>query len=99
MTDVQNGCTLLNSCGRCEKFDSRRKCRPSTRSWFDETIEHFIPFDRVCEESSIFGNDYIMLTDDDLDRLKKGEIAHVSGEYGIFIGYSPAMDKEENDEN
>ena len=33
-----------------------------------------------------FNNYYIGITLDDIERIKNGEILHISGEYGVFIG-------------
>lgn len=41
----------------------------------------------MCRKSSIWGNEFIGLTDDDIERLKNGEVIHIAGEYGTFIGF------------
>ena len=87
------GCALYSPDGRCIKLRKNGKCNPSTAEWFvpdkyDEP-KRFIPIDRMCRYGSIFGNDYIGLTLDDIERLKNGEVIFVSGEYGIFVGMMP----------
>lgn len=86
------GCTAK----RCDRKE------PSNRDWLETTEElqnlmhdkaEFIPVDRMCLYESIFGNDFIGFTLEDLERLKNGEVFHIPGEYGIFIG----MAKEDND--
>ena len=47
----------------------------------------FIPVERVCRKASIFGNLFVRLTQDDIDRLRNGEIIHIGGEYGTFISF------------
>ena len=73
--------------GLCKKFHSKQYCRPSLTSIFDDYPDEFISKDKMCEKASIFGNYYIGLTKDDIKKLLSGEIAHIGGEYGIFIGY------------
>ena len=81
------GCDLYIG-NRCIKFSRDDRCDPSTRDWLsgDSDVE-FITVDRMCRKASIFGNDFIGLTSEDIERLKTGEIIHISGEYGIFIGF------------
>jgi len=83
-------CEFYNN-GKCGKWDRRCACEPSTIEWLDiiESNKNngFISVNEMCSESSIFGNDYIGLTQRDIDRIKNGEIIHIPGEYGIFIGF------------
>lgn len=78
------GCDLYTN-GYCTKFRQNGKAKPSTREWLDEYGE-LIPEYRMCRKSSIFGNVYVGITLDDIERIKNGEILHISGEYGTFIG-------------
>lgn len=40
----------------------------------------------VCQKSSVFGNYYIVLIDEDIQTLKSGEVLAVLGqEYNIFV--------------
>lgn len=83
-------CDLCNEKGQCEKWVRKSKCIPSTVEWLSEDYPNdreYISTDRMCRRGSIFGNDYIGLTEDDITRLKSGEIIHIDGEYGIFIGF------------
>lgn len=82
------GCDLYED-GRCTKWRDAQTPNVSTMEWFIEYEEEkqFIPVERMCRNGSIFGNEYIGLTQGDIDRLKNGEIIHVPGEYGKFIGF------------
>lgn len=99
--DECHGCDLYTDDGHCRKYRKNGKCVPSTKDWlnpgpYDEPLK-FIPINRMCRHSSIFGTDYIGLTDEDIERLKNGEVAYLSGECEIFIGY---VEKEKgNEEN
>ena len=90
MNEKCHGCDLYTD-GHCTKVRKNGKCNPSDRSWFYDEAE-FIPVDRMCRHSSIFGNDYIGLTIEDIERLKNGEILHIGGEYGTFIGLAEVKD-------
>ena len=87
------GCDLYVN-GYCTKFRKNGKAEPSTREWLDaiDTLDpdyidcEFISEYRICRKSSIFGNDYLGITSDDIERIKNGEILHIKGEYGTFIG-------------
>lgn len=79
-------CKLYKN-GNCDKWMTKHKCTPSCREWLDETVS-IIPIDRMCENSSIFGNVYVKLTKDDLERILKGDVALIEAEeYNVFIGY------------
>lgn len=83
------GCDLYIN-GHCAKYTKNSKAEPSTREWLYEDLDitelEFISEYRMCRKSSIFGNDYVGVTLDDIERIKNGEILHISGEYGMFIG-------------
>lgn len=84
------GCDLYID-GRCKKYGDNGKAWASNRYWLDryKSIDEragFISENRICRKSSIFGNEYIGLTLDDIERIKNGEILHIPGEYGTFIG-------------
>ena len=53
---------------------------------FDESFEPIDLLD-VCPKSSLFGNDYFVITDEEIELLKSGKILHSGGEYGTFIKY------------
>lgn len=76
--------------GNCVKYRKNGKAEPSTREWLYEDLDisefEFISEYRMRRKSSIFGNKYICLTSDDIERIKNGEILHIPGEYGTFIG-------------
>ena len=79
------GCRFFEN-EHCKKWRKNGKCDISSRKWFDEEFE-FTVANRMCESSSIFGNYYIGVSQEDIDRLKSGEVIHIGGEYGIYIGY------------
>ena len=92
-----NNCDLCNPHGKCEKYRHNRKCVPSTDEWLYEEYPNrreYISVNQMCRAGSIFGNDYIGLTEDDISKLRDGEIIHVPGEYGIFIGIIKETDNE-----
>lgn len=84
------GCDLYEN-GHCTKWRKNGKAEPSTRDWLTrdqyEGEMSFIPVERMCREGSIFGNEYIGLTQTDIERIQSGEIIHIPGEYGTFIGF------------
>lgn len=88
MSELCKGCDLYKK-GHCTKWSSNGKAEPYTRDWLDTVSENegeFISLQRMCRKGSIFGNTYIGLTLEDIERLKNGEIIHIPGEYGTFIG-------------
>ena len=90
------GCDLYVN-GFCTKLLKNGKCEPSTRDWlirdqYDEPM-NFISVDEMCRKESIFGNEYIGLTQENIDRLKNGEVIHIPGEYGTFIGFITKEEK------
>lgn len=89
------GCDLYKD-GHCTKYRANGAANPSSKEWFTENVssgchldasDAFIPVNRVCRHSSIFGNYYFGITDEDIERLKNGEVMALVNEYGIFIGY------------
>lgn len=91
-----NPCTKcdLYEDGLCRKWRLEgSKPKPFERDIFsspDEAdIKEFIPIEKACRRSSIYGYNIIGLTDEDIERLKNGEVVHVSGEYSTFVGYVP----------
>lgn len=93
--DKCEGCVLYKN-GKCTIYrvfgEKPVKPNPSSRDWLDDSEYDFISEYRMCCYGSIFGNDYIGLTTKDIERIKNGEIIHIPGEYGIFIGF---VDNEE----
>ena len=93
------GCDMYID-GICKKYGDNGKAWASNRYWLDryKSLDDgagFISENRICRKSSIFGNEYIGLTLDDIERIKNGEILHIPGEYGTFIGL--VAEEEEND--
>lgn len=78
-------CDLFDD-GYCTKFKLTGKCELGSREWLESEGE-FIPIEKMCRESSMFGNYYIGLTKNDIERIQKGEVKHMPGEYGLFIGF------------
>lgn len=79
----------------CAKWGvEHMKCKPSTLDWCDTCLQK-CDVDRMCRKSSIFGNLYFYITDEDIKALKNGKILFHVDEYGIFIGYKKG--EETND--
>lgn len=79
-------CKYLLPDGKCEK-DKRAHCKfnPEEKpGWFDERFET-IDRGEICGRQSIFGNQFISVTREQLDALKLGKVLYIGGEYGIFI--------------
>lgn len=74
----------LYSDSRCSR-DRRRKCKPSSLEWLDDSVEVIEP-NQMCCKGSIFGNYYIGVTEEQLEALKNGKVLFTLNEYGIFIG-------------
>lgn len=72
--------------GGCVKFRNRRKCKPATMEWFDEEFA-VIEMSAVCRNSSIFGNSYFVITDEEIEALKNGKVLFMLDEYGTVIAY------------
>ncbi len=73
--------------GRCK--GNNRSCRvtkENIESWFDETLKPIDLLD-VCPEQSVFGNNFFVLTDKDIEALKTGKVLFVREEYGVFLKY------------
>lgn len=89
------GCELYID-KRCIKWRKNGVCKPSTRDWLirgkNDMPMEFIPVERICRKASIFGNKFVGLTQNDIDRLKNGEVIFIGGEYGTFIGFLPGED-------
>ena len=85
-------CDLYDN-GRCRKYDARQKCKNevSDATWFKDEFGR-CSVGEVCRNSSIFGNRYFKITDDDINALKRGDVLHYVGEYGMFILYETVMD-------
>lgn len=93
------GCDLYTD-GKCKKYGDNGRALASNRDWLDRyksihTEAGFISEYRICRKSSIFGNEYIGLTLDDIERIKNGEILHIPGEYGTFIGLAEEKGEKE----
>lgn len=73
--------------GHCTKWRKNGACKPSSRKWFDDPDKHeMISVERMCTESSIFGNYYIAITKEELKKIEQGEVLMLRDEYGFFVG-------------
>ena len=72
----------------CCKGDNRpcRVTKEDIESWFDETLTP-IDLPDVCPQQSVFGNSFFVITDKDIEALKKGKVLFAMGEYGVFLKY------------
>lgn len=80
--------------GRCK--GNNRKCRVTKEdieSWFDETLKPIDLLD-VCPEQSVFGNNFFVITDKDIEALKTGKVLFVREEYGVFLKYEGGQSGE-----
>lgn len=74
--------------GRCAKFGNIRmpRCGPATMMWFVERFE-VIEMSAVCRNDSVFGNNYFVITDEEIEALKNGKVLFKLDEYGTVIAY------------
>lgn len=72
----------------CTRWRRTHLCEPSDASWLDQRMET-CEMNQMCRHSSIFGNCYFYLTDEDIEALKSGKVLFYVDEYGVFIGYEP----------
>lgn len=54
---------------------------------FEAHILRQCEIDQVANKCSIFGNDFICLTDEDIEALKNNKVLYTVGEYGLFLAY------------
>ena len=86
---VNKKCDLYDD-GKCNEYNGlsrkKRKCETSTAEWFNEPSEfNVININEMCRRRSIFGNDYFVITNKQIEQLKKGKVLCDIGEYGTFI--------------
>ena len=79
-------CDLLKDNGRCAKSYNRMLCKNcrSDPSWFDDAFD-VCDVDEVCRKSSVFGNKFFAITEEDIKLLKQGKVLYYVDEYGAFI--------------
>lgn len=78
----------------CSKWGNRNnKCEPVTLEAFREEVDQ-CEMEQVCQNCSIYGNDFVLITDEDIEALKNGKVLYWIDEYGTFLAYK----KGENDE-
>ena len=84
---MKKDCDYCTDNGRCQKYDERQTCKPSSLEWFAKSVVAFeiIEADQVCRKSSIFGNYYFTITPEQIEQLKQGKVLQYTEEYGIFI--------------
>ena len=84
---MEKKCDLMDSIGRCKKFGSPlRKCENcmAKESWFMDTFKT-CDMENVCRRTSIFGNSYYEITEEDIEALRQGKVLYDIDEYGTFI--------------
>lgn len=86
---VNKKCDLYDD-GKCNGYNGwrgkKRKCETSTAEWFDKPSEfNAININEMCRRRSIFGNDYFVITNKQIEQLKKGKVLFYIDEYGMFI--------------
>lgn len=54
---------------------------------FEAHILRQCEIDQVTDKCSMFGNDFIFLTDEDIEALKNNKVLYACGEYGLFLAY------------
>lgn len=70
----------------CAKWGNKNdKCKPMTIDDFCEGELTQCEMDQVCRRCSIFGNDFIIITDEDIEALKNGKVLYRIDEYGLFL--------------
>ena len=87
-------CILMDENGHCTKWRKNGKCIKSDVTWCDDALELIEP-DQMCRKSSIFGNYYFYITEEQLEALKNGKVLCDVDEYGIFIALQKESKHEE----
>lgn len=87
---MEQNCDLR--CGEnmdcCRKLGKKpRPCRPCTIDDFSSGELEQCDIEQVCRNESIFGNDLIALTNEDIEALKNGKVLYQINEYGLFLAY------------
>lgn len=81
-------CRCGENMDHCSKWGNRgMKCKPMTMDDFREEELDQCEIDQVCRKCSIYGNDLIVITDEDIKALKSGKILYRIDEYGLFLAY------------
>ena len=80
--------------GSCTRWSKNAKCSPSASDWFEDRVSQ-CDINAVCEHDSFYGNDYLYVTDEDIDALKAGKVLFRVGEYGVFIAYKKEAPNDE----
>ena len=80
------GCEFFEN-EHCRKYGKNSRCYKHTRKDLKRSFK-FIQPDEICASASIFGAEDLCLSDEDIERLKKGEIILAEcWEYSVYIGY------------
>lgn len=79
-------CVFWNN-EECEKysgFGKRTECKKFDIRDFDRGL-YDIDMIEVCKESSIYGNRYFSITEENIEALRAGKVLCSIDEYGMFI--------------
>ena len=79
------GCQFYER-GKCQKFIKDGRCNPSSAADLEKGFA-VCDVTRMCENGSEYGNRYCGITDEDIEKLKNGDILYFVDEYGYFLGY------------
>lgn len=71
----------------CRKWAGKPTCKPTTIDEFEDGELDQCDMEQVCRKCSIYGNDLIVITDDDIEALKNGKVLYRIDEYGTFLAY------------
>lgn len=73
---------------QCSKWGNKNdKCEPMTIDFFQEGEIDQCEMEQVCRKCSLYGNDFIIITDEDIEALKNGKVLYWVDEYGTFLAY------------
>lgn len=82
-------CRYLDELGNCTKYKliGLRPCKQSNISWCDKPV-NVIDASRMCEVSSPYGNEYVYITEAQMNELKENNVIQIDvndGEYSVFV--------------
>ena len=73
---------VRDGCRRCKL--KRFWCDGNGNQLCDEPFE-VIERREMCSRSSIFGNYYLQLTEENIEALRNGKVLYAKGEYGVLV--------------
>lgn len=91
---MENNCEYLKEDGMCKRTYS--PCRASARKELlsvEENEGEYVKPEEICKKNSPYGNICIALEAKDIDRILRGEILRIPGEYDVFVGTSEEVAK------